>query len=161
MLTYGKSYIVTPRTGVSNIYRSEKLVGTHPEMGFSVQVFGVCTALAGTELAAHALAEVHKDVPSHKRLWVLTADEYEEHRRILQDNLDDLMETYPFSDEEKAAVDASNARYAKYIEQSNENMKRKLMNVSPYEFVTQRPNLARPSTFPGQEEEEQTPGMRF
>jgi hypothetical protein len=126
-----------------------------------VHVFGECTALAGTELAAHALAEVYKDVPSGRRVWVLTEAEYEEHKRILKENREALMAAFPYSDEEKAAVDASNERYAQVTLEGEENIKRKLLNVWEYEYILPPPPLRRPAQFPKIEEEEPEVGMRL
>jgi hypothetical protein len=146
MAKHGKGYLVTERTGEANIYRGGRLAGTFPESGFEVRVFGRCTALAGTELAAHALAEVHLDVEPHNRRWVLTEAEYEERAAI--------RDAFPFTAEEEIAFTASQENYAEVDRQGMENIKRQLMNLSPYKYVLWDPNpRKRPDTFPALPEE--------
>lgn len=162
MLAYGKSYRVSQNTGTTNIYRDGKLVGTVPEAGYRVEMFGMGTLLAGTELAAHALAEVYKDVVPWNRRWVLSEAEYEEHVTVLRGHIAAIMEAYPYSAEEAAAVQASNEKYAKIIEQGREGLKKKLMGLSPYENIRWgRQPPSRPTSFPTDETVEQTPGMRM
>jgi hypothetical protein len=154
MAKYGKSYLVTERSGEANIYRDGRLAGTFPEAGFDVRVFGRCTALAGTELAAHALAEVYLEIEPHNRRWVLTEAEYDEHIRVLEDHRAALMGAFPFTAEEEAAFKASQEKYADIDRKGSENIRRQLMNLSPYEYVLWDPNpRARPGTFPALPEE--------
>ncbi len=163
MLKHGKSYLVTERTEETNIYRGGKLVGTFPEVGYQVQVFGVCSGLAGTELAAHALAEVHKDVSPYSRRWVLTEAEYEEHVGILKAHSDRLMATYPYTEEEATSVKAHNDKYADIQREGAENIKRQLMNLPPHRHITWDPNpVRRPKEFPALPEEDEVAsfGMR-
>lgn len=143
-------YEVWKRSGSFAVYRDGQHVGDHPAHGYEVVVHGRCTRLAGTALAAHALAEVELDVMPHRRRFVLTAEEYEEHVDALSNNLDSLMERFPFTASEAEKVAASNARYASVIEASRALIKRALMNVSPYESVLWgshprlRPEIAEP-----------------
>lgn len=154
MPKHGKNYLVTERTGEANIYRGGRLAGTFPEAGFEVRVFRHCTALAGTELAAHALAEVHLGVEPHNRRWVLTEAEYEAHIRVLEDHRTALMETFPFTAEEEEAFMASQKKYADVDRKNSENIKRDLMNLSPYKYVLWDPNpRRRPDSFPALPEE--------
>jgi hypothetical protein len=154
MAKHGKGYLVTERTGEANIYRGGRLAGTFPESGFEVRVFGRCTALAGTELAAHALAEVHLDVEPHNRRWVLTEAEYEEHIHLLEDQRAAIRDAFPFTAEEEIAFTASQENYAEVDRQGMENIKRQLMNLSPYKYVLWDPNpRKRPDTFPALPEE--------
>jgi hypothetical protein len=162
MLKYGTSYLVTPRTGFSNVYRSGKLAGTHPEVGYHLSVPGVCSAIAGTELAAHALAEVYKNVVSHRRLWVLTEAEVDEHLQILRKNNDELMAAFPYSTEEQTSVDAHHEKYSAITAEGERNIRRQLMNVSTRQYVIERPSLPRPAEFPSLDEEPETSiGMRL
>ena len=139
MVHVAKGYDVRKRTGSTAIYRGGKHVGEHPTCGYQVVIHGRCTRLAGTALAAHALAEVELDVQPHRRKFVLSSDEYDEHVAALQDNLDALIERFPFSPDEAKQVNASNSRYASVIEAGRETIRRALMNVSPYEYVVWNP----------------------
>jgi hypothetical protein len=161
MVKHGKSYVVTELTGDTKIYRGGELVGTFPQAGFQVQVRGKCTALAGTELAAHALAEVYLEVDPNNRRWVLTEDEYEEHVRVLEDHRRELIETFPFTPEEEAAVETDRQKHAEIEERGRETIRRGLMNLSPYKYVIWDPNpRRRPQSFPGlPDAEAASPGM--
>lgn len=144
-----KGYRVTKRSGEAPIFRDGVQVGSWPEAGYSVQIFGTCTALAGTELAAHALAEVYREIEPHRRRWVLTEAEYDEHCRILEDDRAALLAQYPYTHAESIAVGESNDRYATVIERGQANIRRKLLNHSPYEYFHWDPNpLKRPDEFP-------------
>jgi hypothetical protein len=154
MAKHGKSYLVTARTGDANIYRGGRQAGTFPQAGFDVRIFGRCTALVGTELAAHALAEVHLDVEPTSRRWVLTEAEYDEHIRVIEDHRAALMDAFPFTAEEEAAFKASQEKYADVDREGRENIKRQLMNVSPYKYVLWDTNpRRRPEAFPALPEE--------
>lgn len=164
MLKHGKTYLVTKRTEEANIYRGGELVGTFPEVGFQVQIFGQCTALAGTELAAHALAEVYKDVSPYRRQWVLSGAEYDEHVSVLQDHLERLLAAWPYTPEEAASVEAHYQKYKDIDKAGKESVRRKLLNLNPYDtFANWNPNpIARPKDFPAVPEDDQTAtfGMR-
>lgn len=147
----GKSYRVTKRKGVTDVYRGGILVGTWPEVGYSVQVFGVCRAVAGTELAAHALAEVHnRNASPFSRRWVLTEAEYEEHRQVLDENLKGLLETYPYTPTEEAALATIRTSHGALIEKGEAKIKAQLLNQSHlFEFFTWDPaRNKRPAAFP-------------
>lgn len=152
MLKHGKSYIVTKRTGTREIYRGGVRAGTWPEIGYDIRIPGVCSAIAGTELAAHALAEVYKNVSLSSRRWVLTEDEYNEHIRILEEDDAALMEAFPYSPAEERAVDEHNSRYAQITEKSRETIKRALLNTNPYEYIIWNNETKRPEHFPVAEE---------
>lgn len=146
-----KGYEIHKRTGLSAIYRDGKHVGDHPRSGYTVTIHGRGTRLAGTALAAHALAEIELDVAPHRRRFVLTEEEYEAHVGSLRSYFDGIVERFPYTAEEAEAVAASDARYASVIEAGTETVRRKLLNVSPYEYVTwdprskQRPDFSEPS----------------
>lgn len=150
MVKYGKSYEVRALEGESEVYRGGKLVGTFPQSGYEVRIFGLMTARAGTELAAHALAEVHLAVEHYNRRWVLTADEYAEHVSVLEESRFNLMKRFPFSLEEAATVQAYREKHFHIEASARENIRIQLMNGSPFEHVTWDPNpRRRPSDFPG------------
>jgi len=144
-LKHGKSYVVRKNEGSRKIYRGGVEVGEFPEVGYTVQVFGDSTGLTGTLLAAHAYAEVALDVAPHNRRFVLTAEEYDEHKAVLERSSAELMERFPYLPEEAKAVEEHYAKYADITERGEANVRRKMMNLSPYQNVTWNPNpLPRP-----------------
>lgn len=162
MLKHGKSYLVTEKNGVANIYRDGKLAGTFPETGFEVQIPGICTALAGTELAAHALAEVYKDVNPSSRRWVLTEAEYDEHIQILKNHNERLLAAYPYTEEEAESVAQHNAHYQDITEKGRQSIKAKLLNENPFKFFAnwEKNPVPRPKEFPVAQVDEPTQHIR-
>jgi len=159
-IKHGKSYLVTKNEGTRTIYRGGEAVGEFPAVGYSVQVFGECSGLTGTLIAAHAFAEVRLDVAPHNRQYVLTAEEYEENEAILRRNGEELMARFPYTPEEAKRVEEHNAKYARIIEEGRKNMKRKLMNLSPYKEVTWDPNpRPRPELVVAEPEQEPSAGL--
>ncbi len=162
MIKHGKSYFVRKRRGETTIIRDGKAVGTWPETGYHVQVKGVCTALAGTLIAAHALAEVYLGIEPQSRRFVLTEAEYEEHMKILENDVMALIETFPYSREEEESVKAHDEKYADIIRQGSENLKQKLMNVNPYPNVVWDPDQnLQPNEIPQPIEDEAPASMRL
>ena len=158
---HGKSYWREKLDGTAEIYRGGQLVGSWPQTGYQVQVFGVCTALAGTELAAHALAEVYRNIEPHRRQWVLTEAEYEEHLQLLEDDNRALMDKYQLTPAEAAPTQQYAGRYAKVSADGRDNIKRKLQNLSPYQYIDWDSNpRKRPPEFPVAYGEEPVAGMR-
>lgn len=158
---HGKSYLVTKLDGDHSIYRDGQLAGSWPQAGYQVQVFGVCTALAGTELAAHALAEVYRNIEPHRRQWVLTEAEYEEHLQLREADNRALLDRYPLTPTEAAIAQQHEDRYAKVSADGRANIKRKLLNLSPYQYIDWDSNpRKRPAEFPTAFEEEPAASMR-
>jgi len=125
-------YSVFRRTGTVEVWRGGKKSGEFPEAGYLVRTGGQGTGIAGTLLAAHALAEVMLDVSPRRRRYVLTQAEYDEHVAVLKDWRTRLLERFPYLPEEAEAVEAHLAKYAGVEEQGRANVRRGLMNLSPY-----------------------------
>jgi len=158
-IKHGKSYLVTKNEGMRSIYRGGVKVGEFPAVGYSVQVFGECSGLTGTLIAAHAFAEVALDVAPYNRQYVLTAEEYEEHVGILLRSGEELMARFPYTPEEAASVAENEAKYAELTTRGRENMRRKLMNLSPHAHVTWDPNpRPRPELVRAEPEQEAVAG---
>lgn len=128
-----KSYEVRKNPGSSPIIRGGKKVGEFPNVGYSVQVYGRGSGLAGTLVAAHALAEVMRDVSPYQRRFVLTEAEYEENERVLREWHQALMEKYPFTPGEAKALSESEARYDSLKSRAKEKVRHDLLNLNPYD----------------------------
>lgn len=159
MAHVAKGYSVTKRTGTTSVYRGGKRVGEHPAAGYQVIVKGRGTRLAGTLVAAHALGEMEMDVQPHRRRFVLSAEECDEHEAVLRRNLDDLMKRFPFIPEEAASVDEDRRRHADVIAKGAANVRRALMNVSPYQNVIWNPRALKRPDLDEPESDHPSPAM--
>lgn len=128
MIRHGISYLVTKREGMRNIFRGGSLAGQFAESGYNVEIFGKCSALAGTEAAAHAIAEFRLVGCGQNRHYVLTEAEYDRHIEILRADHAAIMERFPFSDTEAAEVARTEEKYAAIIAAGERRIKDGLMN---------------------------------
>lgn len=155
-----KSYRITRNSGSSDIWRGGRKVGTFPNAGYNVQVFGCGSGLAGTLIGAHALAETMRGISPYQRRYVLTEAELAEDERVMREWREALLAKYPFTSEEAEAVAESDARHAGAISKGRENMRAALLNSDPYKggFAHWNPN---PKKRPEIEEPEPEPPPAF
>lgn len=127
-----KTYEIRKNSGSSAIWRGGVKVGEFPNVGYKVEVYGRGSGLAGTLVAAHALAETMRGVSQYQRKFVLTEAEYEENERVLRGWREAVLRKFPYTPEEAAAVTESEARHAGIIARGRENVRKALLNADPY-----------------------------
>lgn len=143
MVEHGKDYFVTKLDGESEIRRGGLVVGTWPNIGFTVMVPSVGTIKTGTELRAHAYAEVALNVPASERQWVMSAEEYAEDERILAEHKQGLLAKYPLTPELEASL--SSWRNPTESDLVAEDLRLQLLNTQSGQIIPHRP---RPARFP-------------